>query len=72
MIDQIGGWTTAGVVQGYGEGYALRELENILVRLNNVNLFQEYIIAVNQKTVSVIPTGINAKKKGAFISFYSH
>ena len=23
MIDQIGGWTTAGVGQGYGEGYSL-------------------------------------------------
>jgi hypothetical protein len=23
MIDQIGGWATAGVGQGYGEGYAL-------------------------------------------------
>ena len=23
MIDQIGGWTTAGVGQGYGEGYRL-------------------------------------------------
>ena len=21
MIDQIGGWTTAGVGQGYGEGF---------------------------------------------------
>ena len=24
MIDQIGGWTTAGVGQGYGEGYTLK------------------------------------------------
>jgi hypothetical protein len=23
MIDQIGGWTTAGVGQSYGEGYEL-------------------------------------------------
>jgi hypothetical protein len=23
MIDQIGGWSTAGVGQGYGEGYRL-------------------------------------------------
>jgi hypothetical protein len=23
MIDQIGGWATAGVGQGYGEGYIL-------------------------------------------------
>ena len=23
MIDQIGGWTTAGVGQGYGDGYLL-------------------------------------------------
>lgn len=23
MIDQIGGWSTAGVGQAYGEGYAL-------------------------------------------------
>jgi hypothetical protein len=26
MIDQIGGWTTAGVGQGYGEGYDLKRL----------------------------------------------
>jgi len=26
MIDQIGGWTTAGVGQGYGEGYGLNSL----------------------------------------------
>ena len=24
MIDQIGGWTTAGVGQGYGEGHVLQ------------------------------------------------
>ena len=24
MIDQIGGWTTAGVGQGYGEGHTLK------------------------------------------------
>ena len=26
MIDQIGGWMTAGVGQGYGEGFRLKEL----------------------------------------------
>jgi integrase len=26
MIDQIGGWSTAGVGQGYGEGYDLKRL----------------------------------------------
>jgi hypothetical protein len=24
MIDQIGGWATAGVGQGYGEGYGIK------------------------------------------------
>jgi hypothetical protein len=26
MIDQIGGWVTSGVGQGYGEGYKLKVL----------------------------------------------
>jgi len=26
MIDQIGGWSTAGVGQSYGEGYDLKRL----------------------------------------------
>jgi integrase len=35
MIDQIGGWATAGVGQGYGEGYSLK---NKLVSLNKARL----------------------------------
>ena len=27
MIDQLGGWTTASVGQGYGEGYSLEALK---------------------------------------------
>ena len=30
MIDQIGGWKTAGVGQGYGEGFSLYPLERYL------------------------------------------
>ena len=30
MIDQIGGWTTAGVGQGYGDGHSLKKLNNKL------------------------------------------
>ena len=33
MIDQIGGWTTAGVGQSYGEGYRLDSLKDWLKRL---------------------------------------
>jgi len=33
MIDQIGGWTTAGVGQSYGEGYELLQKEKQLIRL---------------------------------------
>ena len=32
MIDQIGGWTTAGVGQGYGEGYRLMALNKFLIK----------------------------------------
>jgi len=32
MIDQIGGWTTAGVGQGYGEGYGLQIKSQFLVK----------------------------------------
>ena len=31
MIDQIGGWTTAGVGQGYGEGYGLDVIKSYLI-----------------------------------------
>ena len=30
IIDQIGGWTTAGVGQGYGEGYDLALMQRYL------------------------------------------
>ena len=33
MIDQIGGWTTAGVGQGYGEGYNLNNISDFLIRI---------------------------------------
>ena len=33
MIDQIGGWATAGVGQGYGEGYSLKTLAEKLCLL---------------------------------------
>ena len=33
MIDQIGGWTTAGVGQGYGEGYGLQQMRFHLTSL---------------------------------------
>ena len=35
MIDQIGGWATAGVGQGYGDGY---NIESKLERLEWINL----------------------------------
>jgi len=38
MIDQIGGWTTAGVGQSYGEGYRLnRKLEWLEECVETVN-----------------------------------
>ena len=30
MIDQIGGWTTAGVGRRYGEGYSLKVISNVI------------------------------------------
>ena len=33
MIDQIGGWSTAGVGQSYGEGYGFVSLKDWLGRL---------------------------------------
>jgi len=33
MIDQIGGWTTAGVGQRYGKGYGLGLLQKIMLGL---------------------------------------
>ena len=33
MIDQIGGWTTAGVGQSYGEGYGLGLLQKFMLGL---------------------------------------
>jgi len=41
MIDQIGGWATAGVGQAYGEGYGLKMLRKTLknVVLENIQIF---------------------------------
>ena len=33
MIDQLGGWSTAGVGQGYGEGYSINLLHRSLVKI---------------------------------------
>ena len=33
MIDQIGGWSTSGVGQAYGEGYSISGLHNFMLRL---------------------------------------
>jgi len=40
MIDQIGGWATAGVGQSYGEGYGLVKITPFLKRMNK-ELFQD-------------------------------
>jgi hypothetical protein len=34
MIDQIGGWSTAGVGQAYGEGYSLEKKWEWLKQIN--------------------------------------
>jgi len=33
MIDQIGGWTTTGIGQSYGEGYGLGLLQKFMLGL---------------------------------------
>jgi len=33
MIDQIGGWSTAGVGQAYGEGYSVSGLHDFMLAL---------------------------------------
>ena len=33
MIDQIGGWSTAGVEQSYGEGYGLTATTGFLMQI---------------------------------------
>jgi len=33
MIDQIGGWATAGVGQAYGEGYGLKNAKDYVGKL---------------------------------------
>ena len=35
MIDQIGGWATAGVGQGYGEGYSVSGLYDFMLGLHH-------------------------------------
>ena len=39
MIDQIGGWTTAGVGQGYGEGYSVGVLSRQLADISKRSIF---------------------------------
>ena len=34
MIDKIGGWSTAGVGQAYGEGYELGQIHKVMTRLS--------------------------------------
>ena len=34
MIDQIGGWSTGGIGQGYGEGYSLNQKWEWLLRIS--------------------------------------
>ena len=34
MIDQIGGWTTAGIGQGYGDGHSLMNRHGYLIKIN--------------------------------------
>ena len=36
IIDQIGGWATKGVEQGYGEGYSVQVLNKWLTRINSL------------------------------------
>jgi len=33
MIDQIGGWTTAGVGQSYGSGFKVSQMYNYMTQL---------------------------------------
>ena len=33
MIDQIGGWTTAGAGKGYGEGYDLEVIKSYFISI---------------------------------------
>ena len=35
MIDQIGGWSTAGVGQGYGEGHSVSGLYDFMLDLHH-------------------------------------
>jgi len=35
MIDQIGGWSTAGVGQRYGEGYGLSTVRIVMEKLKS-------------------------------------
>ena len=34
MIDQIGGWSTAGIGQAYGEGYSVSGLHDFMLNLH--------------------------------------
>ena len=34
IIDQIGGWSTAGIGQAYGEGYSVSGLHDFMLNLH--------------------------------------
>ena len=42
MIDQIGGWTTAGVGQAYGEGYLIRAKQKQLTQIASFSILDLY------------------------------
>ncbi|NBT41762.1 MAG: hypothetical protein EBT20_15070 [Alphaproteobacteria bacterium] len=42
IIDQLGGWKTAGVGQGYGEGYPLEVLNGWLEKIIIQNEERDY------------------------------
>ena len=48
MIDQIGGWSTAGVGQAYGEGYSLEYKSNYL-SLANLLIMQQIFTRTHSK-----------------------
>ena len=35
MIDQLGGWSLQSVGQGYGDGYQLLQMKNVIVGLED-------------------------------------
>ena len=41
MIDQIGGWSTAGLGQAYGEGYGLNKKSGCLRKIIELNVYKD-------------------------------